>query len=226
MNANDRRDLEPFSVPAKVLKPSAHDPGAGEAAGPPAAPAVHRSAPEPVFPESTGLNALAAVLFAVIFVLVERNPAFSALTVLVLLASTLYRLPARHRRIAAAPVVFASMLLACQITDACSRLVQSPAGSMFQQAPVPTADMVAPWLPLFFAACLFYMPRYETVTGHILMIISVLLLVSGLLPGNGFEVIFFTIQYFLFIAIVVGLGIDFTRGTTAPAASASAPSAH
>jgi hypothetical protein len=92
---------------------------------------------------------------------------------------------------------------------------------MYQRAPVTTPNLVAPWLPLFFAVCLFYMPRFETCTGKILMVGSVLLLVSGLLPGGGFEVIFITTQYFLFIAIVVGLAVDFARKAPAPAARAS-----
>ena len=118
------------------------------------------------------------------------------------------------------------MLLACQIADACAKMALAPAGSIFQQPAAVMPNMVAPWLPLFFAVSLFYMPRYETITGKILLIISLLLLVSGLLPGNGFEVIFVTIQYFLFIAIVIGLGIDFTRDSAHPAAtSAPAPAA-
>jgi hypothetical protein len=65
------------------------------------------------------------------------------------------------------------------------------------------------WLLLFLAACLFYAPKFPTYTEKILTAISILLLGSGLLPGNGFIVFFATTQYFLFIAVAVGLGMDF-----------------
>ncbi len=228
MNSYDRYSLEPFHVPAKVLKPTAEGSDRGQPVGPAAKTPSRDHANGVIDPDSLAIQIGAGAVFAGIFVLVERNPIFAPLTIVVLLTCTLFRLSPRHRRIAAAPVIFAAMLLACQIADACAKMALAPAGSIFQQPATPMPNMVAPWLPLFFAVCLFYMPRYETITGKILLIISLLLLVSGLLPGNGFEVIFVTIQYFLFIAIVVGLGIDFTRNasTNAPAPVAPAPAAH
>ena len=213
--------LEPFSVPAKVLKRSA-----GEEESPPAA---SRREPDaagsnPLFDHFDSWTAKIAVgmLFASVYALVESNPAFTWLGVLLLLLCTLLRLDARQRKIAAAPVAFASILLACQIGETCARLAAArDAASIYQRAPVTMPNLVAPWLPLFFAVCLFYMPRFETCTGKILMVTSVLLLVSGLLPGSGFEVIFITTQYFLFIAIVVGLAVDFARRGPAPAARAT-----
>ncbi|MGH9531775.1 MAG: hypothetical protein ACRD2Q_05235 [Terriglobales bacterium] len=44
---------------------------------------------------------------------------------------------------------------------------------------------------------------------------SVLLLASGLLPAEGFEFIFITCQYFLFLAMLAGLGLDFSRNLVA-----------
>jgi hypothetical protein len=52
-----------------------------------------------------------------------------------------------------------------------------------------------------------------------MMSMSVLLLTSGLLPGTGFEFIFITCQYFLFLAVVIGLSIDFSRYLATPATS-------
>jgi len=78
-------------------------------------------------------------------------------------------------------------------------------------------------MPLLLAGCLFYMPRFPTYTEKILLLLSLVLLLSGLLPGDGFGIIFWTTQYFLFIAIAIGLGIDLTqngRMFTAPASSA------
>jgi hypothetical protein len=227
MNSYDRYSIEPFHVPAKVLKPTVEAPDKGQPVGPAAKTAPHTASNGANDTDSLAIQVGAGAVFAGVFVLVERNPMFSPLTIVVLLTCTLFRLSARHRRIAAAPVIFAAMLLACQIADACARMALAPTGSIYQQPATMMPNMVAPWLPLFFAVCLFYMPRYETITGKILLIISLLLLVSGLLPGNGFEVIFVTIQYFLFIAIVVGLGIDFTRNATqVPAPAAPAPVTH
>lgn len=214
--------LEPFSVPAKVLKRSAGE----EESAPPAASRREPGAAgsDPLFDhfDSPLAKIAAGFLFASIYMLVESNPAFTWAGVLLLLLCTLLRLDARQRKIAAAPVAFASVLLACQVADTCSHIAQArDAASMYQRAPVTMPNLVAPWLPLFFAVCLFYMPRFATVTGKILMISSLLLLVSGLLPGGGFEVIFITTQYFLFIAIVVGLAVDFAHKGPAPAARVS-----
>jgi hypothetical protein len=73
------------------------------------------------------------------------------------------------------------------------------------------------WLPLFFAACIFLAPELSNYTGRFMMGMSVLLLASGLLPGEGFEFIFITCQYFLFLAVIIGLSIDFSRYLVTPA---------
>jgi hypothetical protein len=214
--------IEPFYVPAKVLKRTAgeEEPSSpGRAHGDSGA--TGSTPPFDGF-DSPWAKLAAGLLFASAFALVESNPAFTWAGVLLLLLTTLYRLDARQRKIAAAPVVFASILLACQIGETCAHLAAAPAAaSMYQRSPAPMSNLVAPWLPLFFAVCLFYMPKFETCTGKILMITSLLLLVSGLLPSNGFEVIFITTQYFLFIAIVVGLAVDFSRKAPAPSAQPS-----
>jgi len=77
------------------------------------------------------------------------------------------------------------------------------------------------WMPLLLASCLFYMPKFPTYTEKILLVLSLILLLSGLLPGNGFGVIFVTTQYFLFLAIAIGLGIDLTQNGRMFAAQAS-----
>ncbi|HYX68532.1 MAG TPA: hypothetical protein VE825_05335 [Terriglobales bacterium] len=214
--------LEPFSVPAKVLKRSAGEEGSTTPAASRREPGAAGSDPPSDHFDSPLAKIAAGLLFASVYALLESNPAFTWAGVLLLLLCTLYRLDARQRKIAAAPVAFASILLACQVEETCGHLAAArDAASMYQRAPVTMPNLVAPWLPLFFAVCLFYMPRFETCTGKILMITSLLLLVSGLLPGNGFEVIFITTQYFLFIAIVVGLAVDFARKGSAQTARAS-----
>lgn len=215
--------IEPFYVPAKVLKRAAGEEGTPAPARASGDSGTTGSNPPFDHFDSPLAKVAVGLLFAAVFALVESNPAFTWAGVLLLLLTTLYRLDARQRKIAAAPVAFASILLACQMAEACARLAAVPAVTqVYQRPPAGMSNLVAPWLPLFFAVCLFYMPRFETCTGKVLLITSVLLLVSGLLPSNGYEVIFVTTQYFLFIAIVVGLAVDFTRKAPAP----PAPAAH
>jgi hypothetical protein len=148
--------------------------------------------------------------FLGLYFLVERDPSFAPASVLALLACVLARLDDEKRRIAAIPISLAALMLAgrvgVQVTPGASRW------------PPRSSDLVEPglgWLPLFFAACIFLAPELKNYTGRLMMSMAVLLLVSGLLPGDGFKAIFLTCQYFLFLALVIGLGLDFTRNHVA-----------
>ncbi len=61
------------------------------------------------------------------------------------------------------------------------------------------------------------MPRQPSYSGNFLVAGSVLLLASGLLPGNGFVAIFNACQYFVFIALIIVLAVDFVQ-TSEPSA--------
>jgi hypothetical protein len=65
-----------------------------------------------------------------------------------------------------------------------------------------------PWVPLFIAICIFYLPEKATVTGKIMAAGATCMLISGLLPGEGYVVIFAMIQYTLFVGVAVGLIVD------------------
>ena len=61
---------------------------------------------------------------------------------------------------------------------------------------------------MFFAICLIYMPRLDTVTYKMVLAGSFSILASGLLPGNGYMAIFFLLNYTLFFAVVICLSVD------------------
>jgi hypothetical protein len=197
--------IEPFVVIAKTVKCSVEkgEPVGGGGAG--KIPSAKRSAFNLEDLDSTVGKIAVGALLAGAFLLAYTNPRFAEITVLILPGIVLYRLDSHRRRIAAAPVIFAAMMLASKITGG---------GSWFVNYGVPptAADVneIKIFMPLFLAGCLFFMPKFQTYTEKILLLLSLILLLSGLLPGDGFGIIFRITQYFLFIAIAVGLGIDLT----------------
>ena len=155
----------------------------------------------------TWTQALAGPVLAVIYFVTQQRPDLAPVTILVLLGATLYRLDKVKRRIAAVPITFAALRLASNLVEAGLR----PAANYFGRPNgISIADCGLSWIPLFFAICLIYMPKYPTATGKIFLATSTLLLTSGLLPAESSLGIFATCQYFLFIGVVVGLILDFT----------------
>jgi hypothetical protein len=195
--------IEPFHVPAKTIKCSMSS-GDAAGAGGSTTPSPHRS-PSMLddLDSPLGRMAIAAVLVGA-YVLVHTRPAMVAITVFVLLAAVMYRLDSHRRRVAAAPIGLATAMLASEIVSAGLH----PTNFFAPSSPM-MPDGATTWVPLFLAACLAYAPKFPTCTEKIMMIISLIVLGSGLLPGHGFEAIFATIQYFLFIAVAVGLSVDF-----------------
>ncbi len=149
------------------------------------------------------LHLAALAGFLAIYFLVERDPSFAPLSALALLVCVLARLDEEKRRISAIPLGLAALMLAGRVGTYALSAPTRWHGEIEQPA--------VGWLPLFFAACIFLAPELTNYTGRLMMSLSVLLLVSGLLPGDGFEFIFITCQYFLFLAVVAGLGLDFSR---------------
>jgi hypothetical protein len=218
---NNFGELQPFYVPAKVFKPTATGDTSASGGGAAVPPQQPPRKPQSRFVDpdlgvdlnSSGVKLAAAALFGAAYVLLQTQPALMALTVFILLGAVMLRLDAHRRRIAAVPVTLATLLLACNMAKLCAM----PASNQ-----LINVGTLASWLPLFFAACIFYMPRVNAATNKILMTGAMLLLLSGLLPGNGFEVIFVMTQYYIFIAVVIGLAIDLAGNGAhqhAPAAS-------
>jgi hypothetical protein len=160
------------------------------------------------------LHLAAVFVFAAVYWLVQRNPALSAITVLVLFACLTLRLDAIRRRIAIAPLSFATLLLVQRMV---AHAISTGALEHARVGP-QKVDAGLTWVPLFFAVCLFYMPHRPSYSGNFFISGSVLLLASGLLPGDSFLAIFTATQYFVFIALVIVLGVDFLQTSELPQA--------
>jgi hypothetical protein len=152
---------------------------------------------------------LAALAFCAVYLVGQRYVQLAPLMIAMLIGCVLMRMGARERQFAAIPVALAGIKLALQVTSVFSLCtvsrISSPANSNFARP----QDFGVGWLPLFFSVCLFYMPKRVSATSRIILVCSLILLVSGLLPGDGFLYLFGMVQYCLFIAISIGLIVDF-----------------
>jgi hypothetical protein len=165
---------------------------------------------------------LVMILFAVIYWAAESDPLLRPLTLLVLLACLLLKLDRRFRNIAGVPLALASLRLIQQMAARAGALP----GAQF-----PLADNVKnslaglPWVPMFLAVCIFYMPPKASVTAMILRAEAVGLLLSGLIPGDGYVAVLAMIQYTLFIGVLVGLIVDVSPNGASQSCHQTAPAA-
>jgi len=148
---------------------------------------------------------LVAPLFVVIFFLSQTVPPLAPVTILVLLGCLLARLEGRIRNIVAVPMTISATVLTFQVLQSTSAIP-----SNFTSNPLNTtlSTYGLPWLPLFFAACLLFIPATDSATFKLVMAESFLLLFSGLVPGSGCLVVFLMVYYTLFIAIVIAIFHD------------------
>lgn len=200
--------IEPFYVPPKVLKPQTRS-YMSEPADSAGKNVRNRSERGSDFQKwnSPQVKMVMAVIFALLYVLVQREPAASSVCIVVLLICTLLRLDDYKRKIAQIPLTIAALMLASQTAPAqifATAWINDP----FQKFQIAS-------LPLFFAVCLFYMPNGQSYTRKLLLSVSVMLLASGLLPSAGAAALFIAVQYLLFVAIVFGLGLDFANHSEA-----------
>ena len=200
--------IEPFVVMAKTVKCSVDNGDKGGSGGG-GTPTRRKASTLDLgdLDSPVGKLVIAAVLAAA-YLVANARPIFTQVTILLLPVVVLYRLDPRRRRIVAAPIVFATMMLASKIGGGDAGYLQNEYGIPSSAA---NLNELRIWMPLFLAGCLFYMPKFPTYTERILLVLSLVLLLSGLLPGAGFGIIFVTTQYFLFLAIAIGLGIDLTQ---------------
>ena len=150
-------------------------------------------------------RSFAAILFVLIFVFSHRVRELAPLIIVVLLGGLLYRMNKRERLIAGAPLTFAAVRLAMLLTERFSPWDTSAYSTpgIFQ-----ANDIGVPWMPLFLSVCLFYMPMKDTYTSKLIFWDSVVLLLSGLLPVDGFSVLFAVVLYTLFIGVAITLAYD------------------
>jgi hypothetical protein len=160
-------------------------------------------------PGTSYFGLLAVLGFFALYTVTQRYVELAPLTVAVLIACVLLRLGARERQFAAVPVALAGIKLALELTGSVTLLtLRHTVTSPFSNQLKPE-QLGVTWLPLFFSVCLFYMPKRISVTSKITLACSLILLVSGLLPGDGYLYMFATVQNCLFLAIAIGLVIDF-----------------
>jgi len=148
-----------------------------------------------------------ALLFTLIFGISWRRPEFSSLTIIVMVGCLLYRLDTWQRRLATAPLLLAAIRF-CLLLPAYSVEMAGPNPIRGNPNYPPAGDSSVPWILAFLSACLFFMPRTESATTKIVVLESFLVVLSSLLPGEGFLIIFAIFNYTLFFAMAVGLFAD------------------
>jgi hypothetical protein len=150
-------------------------------------------------------RSFAAILFVLIFVFSHTFLQLAPLIIVVLLGGLLYRMNKRERLIAGAPLTFAAARLTMLLTER-----YSPWDTSSYSSPgiLHANEIGVPWMPLFLSVCLFYMPVKDTYTSKLIFWDSIVLLLSGLLPADGYSVVFAVVLYTLFIGIAIALACD------------------
>lgn len=153
----------------------------------------------PGAPLSPQVQFYAGAGFALVYALMQYLPELAAIPVLVLLPCVLYRAEERARKIATAPLTLSTLMLTQKLFSAAVH------GNRFIGV---SFDTNPSWPVLFIAVCLFYMPEGASWSRKLLLSLSVVVLLSGLLPGNGFAIVFSGVEYLGFLAIAGGVCLD------------------
>jgi hypothetical protein len=161
-----------------------------------------------------GLNSAQARMIAVpvflsLYFFSQEHLELTPITIGVLLACLLFRMKKSHSQIMGVPLTLAALRLATQIANSFPLLGSLNTAAAIKASSDQALRIGLPWLPMFFAACLFYMPSGDSHTSKIVVSSSVLLLTSGLLPGDGFSTIFLFVFGLLFLALLIAFAMDF-----------------
>jgi hypothetical protein len=215
-NNQTNQPFEPFQVKSNLFQGAAQTAGPGRPGNGPAKTGGGADTPFGNF-DWNQTRWLVMTLFGAIYWLTERDTLLRPLTILVLLACLLFRLEGRARQIGGVPLTLAAIKLAYQMTPNATML---PGTQVLLSEQVKAAMTGLPWVPMFLATCIFYLPQTATVTGTIVRAGAFALLISGLIPGDGYVVVLAMIQYTLFVGVLVGLISDhaFNGGATPRAA--------
>lgn len=154
---------------------------------------------------------LAALLFTIIFVTSWRMPALAPVTIMVLAGCLLHRLDDRQRRLAAAPLILAAIRLCLMLS---TQFAQTGSFRLLTETSItlPRSDWGLPWIPAFLSVCLFYLPRKDSITLKIVAFEAIAVILSSLLPGDGFASVLAVFNATLFFAITIGLLFDLKPG--------------
>lgn len=207
-NNQTNQPFEPFRVQSPLLQNSgqAAEPGRQESGHPGAPGGPGRDTRFGRFHWNEA-RWLVMILFAVMYWAAARDRLLQPLTLLVLLACLLFKLDPRSRSIAAVPLTLAALKLVCQMNPGATVM---PGTQILLPENAKAAMTGLPWVPMFLAICIFYLPQKATVTGMIARATAIGLLISGLIPGDGYVMVLAMVQYTLFIGVLVGLIADFS----------------
>lgn len=165
--------------------------------------------------DSRLMRLLAALLFTIIFVVTWKRPEFAALTILVLAGCLLYRLDERQRKLATAPLILAAIRLCLMLSAPIAGAGSFP---LFSGSPVAIAlnggagNWGVTWIPVFLSVCLFYLPGKDSITLKIVAFEAIAVILSSLLPGEGFASVLTIFNATLFFAVTIGLLFDLKPG--------------
>ena len=175
---------------------------------------VRPEQPDPFFAglDTPSSRVAGAVLFLFIFSMSRNSPVAVPMLMVLLLACLLFRMTPRERALSAVPLTFSAVRVASQLADSTGN---SPA----------SFDTGASWLPLFLAAYLFFTSNRESNTGRVVFWYSLSLLLSGLIPGEGYIVICTVLYYTLWLVITLALISDLANCSSVarPLAPAAQP---
>jgi hypothetical protein len=195
---------QPFQVKSNLLRGADQTAGPGRPGKGPGKTEGGRNTPFGNF-DWNEARWLVLVPFGAVYWLTERDALLRPLTILVLLASLLFRLEGRARQIAGVPLALAAIKLAYQMTP---NAIMLPGTQVLLSQQLKAAMTGLPWVPMFLAICIFYLPQTATATGTIVRAGAFALLISGLIPGDGYIVVLAMIQYTLFLGVLIGLIAD------------------
>ncbi len=205
-NNQPNEPYQPFRVQSDLLKNSAQQSSkASQGSGGPGKPTGTGSDSPLGNWELSDARWLLMPLFAGIYWITEQDALLRPITILVLLACLLFRMEPRARGLAGVPLTLAALKLSYQMTP---HLTPEPGtlGLLAEQAKASIVGL--PWVPMFLAICIFYLPQKATVTGTIVRAGAIGVLISGLIPGDGYVAVLAMIQYTLFVGVLVGLIAD------------------
>jgi hypothetical protein len=209
-NNQTNQPFEPFRVQSPLLQNSGQTaaPGQQGSGGPGAPSGPGWDTPFGRF-DWNEARWLVMILFALMYWAAARDRQLQPLTLLVLLACLLFKMDSRSRNIAGVPLALAALKLVYQMNPGATVM---PGTQILLPENVKAAMTGLPWVPMFLAICIFYLPQNANVTGMIARATAMGLLISGLIPGDGYVMVLAMVQYTLFIGVLVGLIADFSAG--------------
>jgi hypothetical protein len=158
--------------------------------------------------ETPQVRLLIALLFTIIFSIAWYRPEFSTLAIIVVVACLLYRLEPWQRKLAATPLFLAAIRFYLFLPAYSADLAAHIDPFTRRQDYTPGGQFGVSWILAFLSVCLFFMPRKESVTLKIVVVESLAVVLSGLLPAASFLSIFAMFNYTLFFAVAFGLFFD------------------